>query len=26
MGREEAVVFIERLINNIISGAMLLWK
>jgi hypothetical protein len=26
LGREEAVVFIESLINNIISGAMMDWK
>jgi len=26
VGREEVVVFIERLINNFISGAMLIWK
>jgi hypothetical protein len=25
VGREEVVIFIERLINNIISGAMLTW-
>lgn len=26
VGREEVVIFIERLINNVISGAMLTWK